>query len=194
MEEELTQPLAFNEILAWLDPDREVAATIYLQLRHDLAKIFQWNRCIDPEGLVDEVMDRVEKKVATLKTSYEGDQRLYFYGVARYLMKEVSKKPKNQVTLDEIDPPASAPEESTDETAERQEECLERCLKELTAKQREFILAYYAYESGNRTAGRKELAKGLGIPAETMRVRAHRVRNALEGCIMRCLQLHDGEK
>ena len=54
---------SFDEILGWLNPDRDVAGSIYVQLRNDLAKIFTWNRCPDPEGLTDEVFDRVAKKV-----------------------------------------------------------------------------------------------------------------------------------
>src|SRR4051794_31946045 len=54
-------PESFEEILAWLYSDREVAATMYVQLRHDLANIFRWRGCSDPEGLTDEVFDRVAK-------------------------------------------------------------------------------------------------------------------------------------
>ena len=43
-------PESFEEILAWLNPDREVAATMYVQLRHDLAKIFTFRGCADPRG------------------------------------------------------------------------------------------------------------------------------------------------
>ena len=53
---------SFEEILAWLDPDREIAASLYLRLREDLAKIFKWRGCSDPEGLTDEVFDRVAKE------------------------------------------------------------------------------------------------------------------------------------
>ena len=52
-------PESFDEILGWLHPDRDVAGTIYVQLRQDLTKIFTWNRCPDPDGLTDEVFDRV---------------------------------------------------------------------------------------------------------------------------------------
>ena len=56
-------PESFEEILAWLNPDREVAATMYVQLHHDLAKIFTYRGFIDPEALTDEVFDRVARKV-----------------------------------------------------------------------------------------------------------------------------------
>ena len=84
-------PESFEEILAWLDPDREVADAIYVQLRHDLVQIFTWNRCSDPEGLTDEVFDRVSRKVHKVRKTYRGDPRRYFYGVARNLIKEIRR-------------------------------------------------------------------------------------------------------
>src|SRR5262245_54210969 len=88
------QTNTLDELLAWLDPDPDEAARVYLQLREDLTRIFKWNRCVDPEGLTDEVFDRVGKKVPELREIYEGDVRLYFYGVARNLIKEYFKKIK----------------------------------------------------------------------------------------------------
>ena len=43
---------ATGEILAWLNSDRDVAGQMYVQLRHDLARIFTWNRCSDPRYLL----------------------------------------------------------------------------------------------------------------------------------------------
>src|ERR1044071_563385 len=98
-------PESFEEILAWLDPDRDVAATMYVQLRHDLAKLFIWGRCADPEGLTDEVFDRVARKVRNIKDTYQGDSRLYFRAVANNLIKEHHKKIKTHVSLEDIDLP-----------------------------------------------------------------------------------------
>jgi hypothetical protein len=35
-------PESLEEILDWLDPDPELAAAMYVQLRHDLARMFTW--------------------------------------------------------------------------------------------------------------------------------------------------------
>ena len=85
-------PESFEEILAWLNPDRDVAATMYVQLRHDLAKIFMWGRCTDPEGLTDEVFDRVARKVHEVRPTYVGDPRLFFRAVANNRVKEDLKR------------------------------------------------------------------------------------------------------
>jgi hypothetical protein len=117
-------PESFDEILAWLNPDRDVAGSIYVQLREDLTKVFTWNRCSDPEGLTDEVFDRVAKKVHYLKDSYVGDPKLYFYGVARNLIKEVPKKIKMQTSLQGTEPASDPRSEFEQETAMMREDCL----------------------------------------------------------------------
>lgn len=188
------RPEGFDEILAWLNPDREVAATTYVQLRHDLAKIFGWNRCADPEGLTDEVIDRVAKKVHHLRHTFVGDPKLFFYGVARNLLKEVPKKVKNYVSLDDVDLPTRPAGEIEEETTDMREECLHSCLQELDSEKRELILAYYAKEKQAKIDHRTEIARQLGVSVETLRVRAHRIRGALEECIERCLDRQAPEK
>src|SRR5215207_3782259 len=100
-------PESFEEILAWLNPDREVAASMYVQLRHDLEKLFKWRGCSDPEGLTDEVFDRVAKKSFQLRPTYEGNPKLYFHGVAQNLIKQDLKRVKTRASLEDIDPPAN---------------------------------------------------------------------------------------
>lgn len=179
-------PESFDEILAWFDPDREVAGNIYVQLRQDLTKIFTWNRCNDPEWLTDEVFDRVARKVHDLRQTYEGDPRLFFYGVARNVIKENPKKIKSHVSLEKAELPAVSGH-AENETAAMREDCLHRCLQQLDKDRRELILAYYAKEKQAKIDHRTELAKQLGTSVETLRVRAHRIRLTLEQCIERCL-------
>ena len=181
-------PESFEEILAWLDPDREVAAAMYLQLREDLEKLFTLRRCTDPRWLVDETFDRVARKVHEVRQQYEGDPRLYFYGVARNLSKEELKKVKTYASLDEVDLMAEK-KAVRDETADMREECLHSCLQELSAEKRELILSYYAKEKQAKIDQRAALAKRLGTSVETLRVRVYRIRNTLEKCVEQCLEL-----
>lgn len=179
-------PKSFDEILYWLNPDRNEAANIYVQLRHDLTKIFAWQRCADPDGLTDEVFDRVARKVHIVRQSFEGDPRLFFYGVARNLIKESPKRIKKHVSLDDTDLPA--PETiSEDESASMREECLQACLQKLSAEKQALVLGYYAKEKQAKIDHRTEMAKRLGITVETLRVRVHRIRGTLEKCIEGCL-------
>ena len=178
---------SFDEILAWLNPDRDVAGTIYVQLRQDLTKIFTWNRCPDPDGLTDEVFDRVAKKVHEVRKTYVGDPKLYFYGVARNLIKEIPKKIKTQISLQGTEPASDPRREAEQEAANMREDCLRSCLQKLSKDKRELILAYYARDKQAKIDHRTEMAQRLGISVETLRVKAFRIRGALEQCLERCL-------
>lgn len=177
----------FQEILAWLNPDREVAATMYVQLRHDLAKIFTFRGCTDPEGLTDEVFDRVAKKVLEVRPTYIGDPRLYFRAVANNLVKEDQKRARTQVSLEEPELREPATTESDEDDAEDMEECLRSCLQKLNAENRKLIVNYYAKEKQAKIDHRSELAQQFGISVETLRVKVYRIRVSLQGCIERCL-------
>ncbi len=180
-------PESFDEILVWLNPDREVAGTIYVQLRQDLTKIFTWNRCSDPDGLTDDVFDRVAKKVHEVRKTYVGDPKLYFYGVARNLIKEIPKKIKTQITLQGTEPASDPRREAEQETANMREDCLRTCLQKLSQEKRELILAYYARDKQAKIDHRTEMAQRLGISVETLRVKAFRIRATLEQCLERCI-------
>jgi RNA polymerase sigma factor (sigma-70 family) len=180
-------PESFDAILAWLNPDRDMAATIYVQLQHDLAKVFTWNRCPDPEGLTDEVFDRVARKVHHLRQTFVGDPKLYFYGVARNLIKEIPKKAKTQLPLEGTEPASNPLEDVEEEAAMIREECLRKCLQKLSEDKRELIIAYYTKEKQAKIDHRTEIAQRLGISVETLRVKAFRIRGTLEECIERCL-------
>ena len=184
-------PESFDEILAWLSDDREIAGTIYVQLRHDLARIFVWNRCFDPEGLTDEVIDRVAKKVHQLRQTYQGDPRLFFYGVARNLIKEYSKTAKAHVPLDENDLPINPPSQIDEETAAKREECLHLCLQHLSREDRNLLVNYYRKEKKAKIEHRMKIARRLGTSVQNLRVRVYRLRTALERCIETCLTSPD---
>jgi DNA-directed RNA polymerase specialized sigma24 family protein len=133
-------PESFDEILAWFNPDREMAAAMYVQLRHDLAKTFLWRHCSDPEGMTDEVFDRVAKKIRDVRPTYKGDPRLYFRAVANNLVKENFKKIKTQIALEDADLTKQQIRQAEAEDADV-EECLQNCLQELSFNKRELILA-----------------------------------------------------
>jgi RNA polymerase sigma factor (sigma-70 family) len=183
-------PQSFDEILAWLNPDRNEAAKIYVQLRHDLTKIFTWNRCLDPDGLTDEVFDRVARKVHDVRPIYDGDPKFFFYGIARNLIKESPKRIKKYVSIEDTDLPAKEPEPADESTAMR-EECLSSCLQKLSAEKRELIVGYYTKEKQAKIDYRTELAQKLGISVEALRVRVYRIRSTLEKCIEQCLDAMD---
>ena len=178
----------FEEMLAWLDRDREVAALRYLQLREGLANMFRWRGCSDPDGLVDEVFERVAKKVHEIRPNYQGDPRPYFRAVANNVVKENLKKAKNQVSLEDIALPQQIATESDEDEAEGIEECLQSCLQILSAENRKLIIDYYAKEKQAKIDHRSELAQQLNTSVQTLRVRVYRVRLSLQECIEQCIK------
>lgn len=180
-------PESFDEILSWFSADRDEAASIYLQLRSDLEALFTFRGCHDPHGLADQTFDRVARKVQNVKPSYEGDPKLYFYGIARNLVKEDSKRVKTYASLEDIGPVPAPEVEVEEETKAMREECLHLCLEKLSDEKRALIRDYYAKEKQAKIDNRAELAKRLDISLETLRVRAYRLRASLEKCIEHCL-------
>jgi DNA-directed RNA polymerase specialized sigma24 family protein len=174
----LTQE-AFDSLLAFLGPNAEAAAETYEEIRRRLLKIFTCRGCASPEDLVDDCIDRVAAKAAELKTRYEGDPRLYFYGVARRVFLESVKKRHKPV------PPP--PPDSGDER-EQELECLDRCIEALPAEQAQFIRDYYRNEKGAKIQHRKELAERAGIEMNALRIRAHRIRARLSECVKVCVE------
>lgn len=181
-------PENFDEILAWLNPDREVAAVMYVQLRHDLAKLFTFRGCNDPEGLTDKVFDRVAKKLDEVRPTYVGDRRPYFRAVANNLVKEDLKKARFQVSLEEPEWREPTALRSKEDATEDMEECLSSCLQKLNPENRQLIVDYYAKEKQAKIDHRSELAQQLGISVVNLRVKAHRIRLSLHACIERCLK------
>jgi RNA polymerase sigma factor (sigma-70 family) len=174
-------------LLSWLDENREQATTAYLDLRRGLVKIFSWNHCADPEGLTDEVFDRVIKKLPGLMDSYEGNPKLYFYAVANNVIKEYRKAASSHVSLDGFDYPSDASLTDEQETLETMSDCLERCLQGLSKEKRDLILSYYSREKREKLLHRAEMARRLGVPIGTLRVKMLRIRTRLEECIEDCL-------
>lgn len=184
----LTQE-AFDKLLRWLDPDRERAAIKYEEIRTRLIKIFTCRGCSDAEELADETINRVAGKIDEIAPDYEGDPALYFYKVAHWVHQEDIRRKTRQVDLS----PKAAAAQAANSTSmqadyEADYECLERCLGGLPAANRKLVLEYYQQERQAKIDHRKRLAEDLGIAVNALRIRAHRIRRALEGCVHDCLE------
>jgi RNA polymerase sigma factor (sigma-70 family) len=177
---------SFDQLLMWLDADREQAARKYEDIRHSLIKILVWNGCYEAEDLADETIDRVTRRVPELIDSYEGDPKSYFYAVAKRLLKEWYRRqacelpPQTEV--------APSPEMSSEAAeAERLYECTDLCLRQLSDADRQLILLYYQKDKQAKIDARKQLASDLNIGLNALRVKVHRLRAVLHECIERCL-------
>lgn len=175
---DLTQE-SFDALLQWLDPQREQAGQKYEQIRSRLIKIFTCRGCHDPEDLADETINRVIQKLKEIESAFTGDRARYFYGVANkvhleYLRKKPPKAPPNVL-------------EATD-NLEQSLQCLETCLDQLSQDNRLLALQYYQQDKQAKINQRKLMADQLGIAVNALRIRAYRIRAALQECVEGCLE------
>ena len=175
---------AFDKLLISLGDDRDSGGQKYLEIRSNLIRFFEWRGCPFPEDHADETINRMAKRVS------EGEAILnpsgYAMGVARLLVLEIIKgRQREQSALDEMTTNAEAYAE--EDGGEDRIECLRHCLGGLTNDNRQLILEYYQGEKGDKIRNRKKLLERLGVPVNTLRMRALRLRERLQGCVEDCL-------
>jgi DNA-directed RNA polymerase specialized sigma24 family protein len=182
----LRRPLAINEesfasLLAWLDPDVEVAGQKYEVIRAGLIRIFVSRGFSDAEDLADETINRVMKRLPEIQDTYVGEPARYFHGVSRYIIREMMRR--KEVAVEDVPGVSAEAEVHSDEY-----DCLLKCLRFLPSDRRELILDYYIYDGRDKIAQHRRMASELGITDGALRGRAHQVRGNLEKCIQQCIE------
>lgn len=178
MTRDVTQT-AFESLLMWLDADRDRAGEKYEQIRRRLIKVFTCRGRHDAEELADETINRVTLKAPELSKEYVGDPGLYFYGVAQKVFLESVRKPP-------IPPQPAAAREPSE--LEREYECLDSCIEQLSPDSRALVLDYYREDGRAKIERRKELAGRMGIALNALRIRAFRIRATLQQCVQECIE------
>jgi DNA-directed RNA polymerase specialized sigma24 family protein len=85
--------------------------------------------------------------------------------------------------------PQPPPELLTDSRrVEVEYRCLEECIAKLNEEHRELVLRYYSADGREKIEQRKLLAEKLGIAPNALRIRAYRIRAALQKCLERCVE------
>jgi DNA-directed RNA polymerase specialized sigma24 family protein len=165
-----------------LDEDPERAGERYELLRRKLMKFFEWRGSTNANELADETINRLVRKIE------EGEEirNLFAYssGMARLVWLEVLKEQERvRGALEEL----NASSQYSSQTGSQRIECFESCLEALPLENRALILDYYSAEKSSKIKLRKQLAEKLGTPINALRIRAHRIRQQLERCVMDCL-------
>lgn len=171
----------FDELLDWLDPDREIAGRKYESIRMGLVRLFTSHGISDAAFYADETIDRVTKRLPEIRPTFVGEPARYFTGVARNIVREAIR---NREVLPEVMPERAVEESAADEMLE----CLKRCLKELPRDKQEMILDYHLYHGRAKVDLHREMATELSISEGALRTRAHHLRVNLEECVLKCLQ------
>jgi DNA-directed RNA polymerase specialized sigma24 family protein len=179
----LTQE-AFDCFLASLGDDRDLAGQQYLEIRGNLIRFFEWRSCPFPEDHADETINRVARKLS--EGEIVRNASAYCLGVARLLVLEIIKARvrERQVFGDMAISDTVSPDEPDSES---RIECLRQCLQKLSSENRDLIVNYYQGSGGKKIENRKKLTESLGIPVNTLRMRALRLREKLQLCVETCL-------
>jgi DNA-directed RNA polymerase specialized sigma24 family protein len=188
---------AFDRMLAELHPDIERAGEQYEKIRQKLVKLFEWRGCPHAEECADETFNRVAQKISEGISIWTNDPYSYFHGVALNVLREYWRGAEQTAkTLEEVaqihvlseDPEDLLLLEREQREKERLLECLNRCMQKLSPESLHLITRYHQGEETLDKARRKELAQSLGIPLNALRIRAYRIRAAIEECVKNCLE------
>lgn len=171
---------SFEELLTWLGPTRDEGGQKYETIRTRLIRIFIKKGFSDPEDLADTTINRVITKLPEIRKSYVGDPSHYFCGVARLVYLESFRR--REIVTDSL-----AANPATESKFDHAHDCLRHCLSLLSDEQQNLVLDYYLDEKRAKIDLHRQLATELGLSANALRLRAHRIRSNLEKCVLQCV-------
>ena len=170
---------ALNELLSWLDPDREQAGQRYETIRAGLVKMLSYRVGSAAEELADETINRVAMKVPEMQDTYKGDRARFFYGVAKHVFLEYQRKALREEPFDERLHEVLCHEPADDSA----DECMKICMEKLSSVDRELVRRYFEAPG---SVQRERLAKSLGMTKNALAVRVFRIRGVLKKCFFKC--------
>ena len=170
-------------LIAFLAPDPDRAAELYLVMHAKLVTFFEHRNSPDPVQHADEVFDRVSRKIS------EGveisNPMGYCYGVARMLQKELYKEvERNREAFDGFYAERGSSEGGEEENLTAS--CLDKCLGQMPEDERKRLLEYYEGSAGARIERRKKMAKLLNVTLNGLRIDIFRSRMKLQQCTSEC--------
>jgi DNA-directed RNA polymerase specialized sigma24 family protein len=185
-------PDHFEALLKRLAPDRDLAGERYVELSRRLRTVFLYRQCPDPDELVRETLDRAGRKLLELGSRFEGkDPAPYVFGVAWNVARESFRRPSTEPLDDGKEIPSPGPA-GLEEDKEARSGCLDRCLGRLPEDDRDLALKYYRGEKRAKIQQRATLARELGVSANALRLKVHRITRRLRQCVFECLDLAAG--
>lgn len=168
----------FDALLARLDTDRARAGEKYEELRRRIIQLLAWRGSSHPEELGDEVLRRAGKNLVSGEVVR--NLEAYCAGIVRLvLLEDVNNR--REIPLAGLHGQLAAPEAVTEDDPRLR--AFDSCLARLSESNRQLILSYYACDGGEKVRQRRALASSLGMPLNALRIRAFRIRAAMERCI-----------
>jgi DNA-directed RNA polymerase specialized sigma24 family protein len=172
-------PEKFEFFLRWLDPVQEQACDEYEKLRFRLITFFSHRNSLFPEDLADETINRVILKIN--EESIE-NKLAYFFGVAKNVYLESLRKERVHLNVDDIEPVAPPPSEPA-----FSDDCLKRCLDQLTGENRLLILDYYSEDKQAKITAHKQLSETMKMSQTALRMKIVRIKKKLKQCVVECM-------
>ena len=169
----------FEQFLSRLAPEEASSSERYSSLRARLVKYFQWKRCEDPEGLSDETIGRLVKKL------YAGERierpSSYAYGIAQNVFREHLRWVARLAQVRDLQEVAIEGLENA--SLDEFEDCARPCLEKLSDDRRRVLERYYSEE-----VSREELALQMGLSVPALRTKIHRLKADLKECYEKCMK------
>ena len=195
-EERGLTPRAFERLLEWLDDGSDSCGKTYLEMRRRLIFYFDRRNRPFPDDLADDTLNRIAWTLEEDGAIAVTPPARYCYVVARFvLLEDTRRREHTHISLSRPDRPEPFGRVTmrleVDEGLARREQrldCLDRCVETLPRDQHSLIVDYYRDERRAKIDRRRALAQRLGITMNALAVRACRIRDALEACVLGCCQ------
>jgi len=171
---------AFGKFLRRLSENDETAVREYQSIRTKLVRYFIHKGCSDPDDLFDKTVDVVVGKIDTLRE--HPSPLAYCFGVAKNIWRQDLRQRKPA----SLEQNMALPIYPNPQIHEQELKCLERCLDQLSASDRNVIVRYHQGQGHEKIETRKRLADGLG-GVNALRIKMCRIRRELRVCIAACL-------
>lgn len=173
-------PEMFAGFLKWLSPDAETAGVEYERLRFRLNNFFGNRNCRFADELTDETINRVILKIDAETIE---NKMAFVYGFAKNIYLESLRKERKHLNIDDLKIPEKSSETETDFSSE----CLEKCLNELSAENRELILCYFSENKQAKIDLHKQLSAKLKLTQTALRMKILRLKQKLKICLQECM-------
>jgi len=152
-------------------------------MRRRLVKYFDHKRARSPDELADETLNRVARRLEEQGSIVDIPPAGYCYTVARFVFLEYVRLERGRRTVSDT----AIPSPHTDDgDREKLLFCLDRCLQRLGDEDSSLILDYYTGEQRAKIDQRRRIADRLKLTANALTIRASRIRNRLEECVLAC--------
>jgi DNA-directed RNA polymerase specialized sigma24 family protein len=176
-------PRALRRFLTWLDEGVDSGGEKYIEMRRRLVSYFDRKRCLAPDELADETLNRVARRLEEEAAIADAPPSRYCYSVAKFVFLESLRRAEHLPIPDSLTSPQP---DAASEAKERLLNCLDRCLKRLAPEERTLILDYYRGDERPKIEQRRALSARLGVSANALSIRACRIRHRLETCVNAC--------